>query len=149
MEAKLDSIALNASACSSATHMQQFQASLNQSTEIKCDLFKTQGNKLDSLPEEHGQDRYKASLDKRLDRIASAVGVKASEEDDDDRKRLKEKLKLAIERDKRSRIRKIESEQAKWLEYIFGICKADQRCGKRGSRFFYRVVLMLMENCSS
>jgi hypothetical protein len=86
-------------------------------------------------PEQDRQKGLPVSLERRLDQIASAVGVKAAGEEEDDRKRLKEKLKLALERDKRRRIRQIVPEHAKWLEYVFGICKADQRLGKRGSRW--------------
>jgi hypothetical protein len=86
-------------------------------------------------PEQDRQKGLPVSLERRLDQIASAVGVKAAGEEEDDRKRLKEKLKLALERDKQRRIRTIVSEHAKWLEYVFGICKADQRLGKRGSRW--------------
>ncbi len=77
------------------------------------------------------------AMDKKLDRIAAAVGVKSvgNEGDDEaDRKRLKEKLKVAIELDRRSRIRTIVSKSEVWLEYFFGICSPDQRIGKRGSR---------------
>ncbi len=100
---------------------------------------KGRGLKLSSPSEgqvQQEQDRQRAlSMERRLDQIASAVGVRAvAGEEDDHRKRLKEKLNLAIERDKRSRIRQIVPEHAKWLEHIFGICKADQRLGKRGSR---------------
>jgi hypothetical protein len=59
------------------------------------------------IREQSELEKCKSSLEKKLDRIA---------------------------RDKRSRVRKIESEQAMWLEYIFGICKADRHFGKRGSR---------------
>jgi hypothetical protein len=144
LEAKLDSIASNAGECFSATHEQQLPTPplsralhrLGQRSGIEGDSFETKGVSLGTSHEgQQEQDRFKSNLEKRLDRIAIAVGVKPAGEEDDDRKRMKEKLKLAIERDKRSHIRKIVSEQAKWLEYIFGICKADQRCGKRGSRY--------------
>ncbi len=72
-----------------------------------------------------------------LGQIAGAVGVKGNigeGDDDEDRRRLKEKLKLAIEADRRSRIRPIVSRAEVWLEYIFGICQPDQRIGKRGSK---------------
>ena len=131
LEAKLDSIALNASVCSNAAQAQQTPSSPSSCT-LQHDL--KLGSSPEKTHEQSEQDRYRFGLEKRLDRIASAVGVKTNGEEDDDRKRLKEKLKQAIERDKRSRVRKIESEQAMWLEYIFGICKADRHFGKRGSR---------------
>ena len=76
------------------------------------------------------------SLDKKLMQIINVLVVKHTCEgdDDEDRKRLKEKLKQAIEADRRSRIRPIVSRSEVWLEYIFGICQPDQRIGKRGSR---------------
>ena len=75
------------------------------------------------------------SLDKMLVQIINVLVKSTSEGDDDeDRKRLKEKLKQAIEADRRSRIRPIVSRSEMWLEYIFGICQPDQRIGKRGSR---------------
>jgi hypothetical protein len=76
-------------------------------------------------------------MDKKLDRIAGAVGVKSGEnegDDEQDRKRLKEKLKAAIETDRRSKTHTVVSSGDAWLEYLFGICKPDQRNGKRGSR---------------
>jgi hypothetical protein len=79
------------------------------------------------------------SVDRKVDRIAVAVGVKGGGnegDDEEDRKRLKEKLKVAIELDRRSRIRTIVSKREVWLEYIFGICSPDQRIGKRGSRWY-------------
>ena len=87
-------------------------------------------------PEQDRQKGLLVSLERRLDQIASAVGVRAAGEEEDDRKRLKEKLKLALEQDKRRRVRRIVPEHARWLEYVFGVCKADQRLGKRGSRWF-------------
>jgi hypothetical protein len=77
------------------------------------------------------------AMDKKLDRISNFLGVKmgvADGNDDEDRRRLKEKLKAAIEIDRRSRIRTIVSRSEVWMEYIFGICSPDQRMGKRGSR---------------
>ncbi len=77
------------------------------------------------------------TIDKKLEQIAVSMGVRgvSSEGDEEeDRKRLKEKLKQAIEADRRSRVRTIVSRAEVWLEYIFGICRPDQRLGKRGSR---------------
>ncbi len=78
-------------------------------------------------------------MDKKLSRIILAVDTLKSDkmnncDDEDDRKRLKEKLKLAIEVDRRSRIHTIVSRREVWMEYIFGICSPDKRIGKRGSR---------------
>ena len=64
-----------------------------------------------------------------------ALSQVSSGDDNEDRKRLKEKLKEALERDRRSRLRRIMSERQRWAEYIFGICKPDRRNGKRGNRF--------------
>jgi hypothetical protein len=78
-------------------------------------------------------------IDKKLERIAVAVGVKVGGQegdDEEDRRRLKEKLKVAIELDRRNRVRTIVSSREVWLEYIFGICAPDKRVGKRGSRYF-------------
>ena len=77
-------------------------------------------------------------VNKMLERIAVAVGVKIGGnegDDEEDRKRLKEKLKVAIELDRRTRVHTIVSSREVWLEYIFGICSPDKRVGKRGSRF--------------
>jgi hypothetical protein len=76
---------------------------------------------------------------RKLERISVAVGVKVGSQegdDEEDRKRLKEKLKIAIELDRRARVRTIVSSREMWLEYIFGICSPDKRVGKRGSRYF-------------
>ncbi len=78
-------------------------------------------------------------INRKLELIAAAVGVKAGNQegdDEEDRKRLKEKLKVAIELDRRNRVRTIVSSREVWLEYIFGICRPDKRMGKRGSRYF-------------
>jgi hypothetical protein len=78
-------------------------------------------------------------LEKKLDLMAGSMGLQfptCEGDDDDDRKRIKEKLKLAIEADRRSRFRTIVSRSEVWLEYIFGICRPDQRLGKQGSRLF-------------
>ncbi len=85
-------------------------------------------------------DRKVEGMSKMLDLMSGALGVKMGVanvgDDAEDRKRLKEKLKDAVEKDKRDRFRKIESEQEVWLEYIFGICKSDLRTGKHGSRCY-------------
>jgi hypothetical protein len=77
------------------------------------------------------------AMDKKLEKISHSLGVKVGVNDgndDEDRRRLKEKLKVAIEVDRRSHIRAIVSRGEVWMEYIFGICLPDQRIGKRGSR---------------
>jgi hypothetical protein len=149
LETKMDRIVSRTSACSSAECMQHrlphdpthCPACLGQKTDIKIDFSQTEGFKQSAVhvaqlqveeQQEHGRLN---SLEKRLDRIAIALGVKPVGEEDDNRKRMKVKLKSAIESDKRNRVRNIESKPALWLDYIFGICKADQRYGKRGSRF--------------
>jgi hypothetical protein len=74
-------------------------------------------------------------MDRKLDRIAGAVGVKTGGnegDDEEDRRRLKEKLKAAIEQNRNDH--NVVSSLGIWLEYMFGICDADQRLGKRGSR---------------
>ena len=78
------------------------------------------------------------SLIKKVELIAISMGVRGVNREfdhEEDRKRLKEKLKQAIEVDRRSRIRTIVSRAEVWLEYMFGICQPDQRLGKRGSRY--------------
>ena len=85
------------------------------------------------------QDTKFGDINRKLELIAAAVGVKAGNQegdDEEDRKRLKEKLKVAIELDRRNRVRTIVSSREVWLEYIFGICRPDKRMGKRGSRYF-------------
>ncbi len=47
---------------------------------------------------------------------------------------FQEKLKVAIELDRRSKVRTIVSSGEVWIDYLFGICRPDQRIGKRGSR---------------
>jgi exonuclease VII large subunit len=78
-----------------------------------------------------------ARIESRLETIAEAVGntVESNPGDDDaDRKRLKEKLKEALESEERDHA-SYDHEKESWMEYIFGICKADGRMGKRGSRY--------------
>ncbi len=77
------------------------------------------------------------AIDKKLDKISHSLGVKMGGNDgndDEDQKRLKEKLKVAIEVDRRTSVRAIVSRGEVWMEYIFGICLPDQRMGRRGSR---------------
>ncbi len=60
-------------------------------------------------------------------------------DDDDDRKRIKERLKEAVENDKRARSRIVNTNKdVTWLEYVFGICEPDKRIGKQGSRWDLR-----------
>ena len=84
-------------------------------------------------------DSKLAAIDKKLSQMADSMGIhllsNAGDDDSEDRKRLKEKLKLAIEVDRRSKVRPIVSKGEMWLEYIFGICRPDQRLGKSGSRY--------------
>ena len=76
-------------------------------------------------------------IDKKLDLIAISMGVRgvnSQYDHEEDRKGLKEKLRQAIEADRRSRVNPIVSHAEVWLEYLFGICHPDKRLGKRGSR---------------
>lgn len=75
-------------------------------------------------------------LDKKLERIAGAVGARAGPgiDGEESRRRLKEKLKEAIDSEERSRLQLVETEQERWMEYIFGICMPNGRIGKCGSR---------------
>jgi hypothetical protein len=77
-------------------------------------------------------------VNKILEHVATAVGVRTglgAGDEEEDHRRLKEKLKEALERDRRDRIREVVSEREVWLEYVFGICKPDRRTGRRGSRY--------------
>jgi hypothetical protein len=77
-------------------------------------------------------------IDRKLERISTSLGIKSGTnegDDEEDRRRLKEKLKAAIEVDRRSRVLTIVSRSEMWIEYIFGICSPDQRIGKSGSRW--------------
>jgi hypothetical protein len=91
----------------------------------------TTDRKLDALSE---------SLSKKLERIAYSLGIRNlnlvdnSADDAEDRKRLMEKLKSAFDNDRRRRIVMQGNDRDKSLDYFFGICKPDQRIGKRGSR---------------
>ncbi len=81
------------------------------------------------------------SISKKLERIAYALGIRNlnvvdnSADDAEDRKRLMEKLKIAFDSDRRKKLIKKDSDREIWLEYVFGICKPDQRIGRRGSRY--------------
>jgi uncharacterized protein with von Willebrand factor type A (vWA) domain len=73
------------------------------------------------------------TLGEKLEQIANAVGVKQAEkagDDDEDRKRIKERLKEALDLHKRQQ----GLDKKDFMEYFFGICKADGRAGKTGSR---------------
>jgi hypothetical protein len=81
----------------------------------------------------------------QIDSIAAAVGVSHNlaapvgvshnlGDDDEDRKRLKERFKQALNKEQKEALRQPGAEKKSWLEYIFGICKADGRIGKKGSR---------------
>jgi hypothetical protein len=86
-------------------------------------------------------DALSESLGKKLERIAYVLGIRNlnvvdnSADDAEDRKRLMEKLKFAFESDRQKKLSKLESDGEKWLDHVFGICKPDQRIGKRGSRY--------------
>jgi hypothetical protein len=88
-------------------------------------------------------DALSESMSRKLERIAYALGIRNlnvvdnSADDAEDRKRLMEKLKSAFDHDRLKRFRNAGTERERWLEYVFGICKADQRIGKRGSRSFH------------
>jgi hypothetical protein len=73
----------------------------------------------------------------RLDEVEKAICTKkmkvVDDDDAEDRKRLKERLKEALDENKRTRP-DYEVEKEDWLEYIFGICRPDGRIGKEGSR---------------
>ena len=62
-----------------------------------------------------------------------------SGDDDADRKRLKERLKGALDTEKRRKIHAKADGEA-FLEYVFGICRPDRRVGKLGSRCVSRMV---------
>ena len=85
-------------------------------------------------------DLLSESMGRKLERIAYALGIRNlnvvdnSADDAEDRKRLMEKLKTAFDNDRQKRFGKTGTERERWLEYVFGICKPDQRIGKRGSR---------------
>ncbi len=93
----------------------------------------TAGNS--SVPDE---DRRIDSLDRKINMIAEAVGVRVrakEEEDAEDRKRLKERLKEAMAMEKTHRLRGVDQDEKEgWVEYIFGITQANGRVGKMGSR---------------
>ena len=86
-------------------------------------------------------DALSESLGRKLERIAYTLGIRNlnvvdnSADDAEDRRRLMEKLKTAFDNDRLKRFGKTGTGQGRWLEYVFGICKPDQRIGKRGSRF--------------
>ena len=88
----------------------------------------------------HAMDQRLVVLDRQLMLVAKAVGAPllqrvSAGDDNEDRKRLKEKLKEALEIDRRGRLRLILSEREQWAEYLFGICQPDRRNGKRGNRW--------------
>ena len=114
-------------------------AILNEDPYLKADVLGDTSNQLQVV--ETKLDMYSESMSKKLERIAFRMGIRNlnvvdnSASDAEDRKRLMEKLKSAFDTDRRYRIGRVASEQAMWLEYIFGICKPDQRIGQRGSRY--------------
>ena len=73
--------------------------------------------------------------------IVAQVGVHtgvSAGDDDADRKRLKERLKSAIDAEKRRNQGVVvgSKDGQAWLEYLFGICEPDRSIGKLGSRYF-------------
>jgi hypothetical protein len=80
-------------------------------------------------------------IGERLDSIDAAVGFSHTTnpggDDEEDRKRLKERLKQALKKEQKKSLRKPGAEKKSWVEYIFGICKADGRIGKKGSRWYH------------
>ncbi len=89
----------------------------------------------ESLEDEH--IKKLDNLDRKVNMIASAVGVRMrakQEEDAEDRKRLKERLKEALLIEKQGRALVDEDDREHWAEYIFGITKPNGRVGKMGSR---------------
>ena len=89
---------------------------------------------------EHGPDQRLDSLDRKLNLIAEAVGMRVrskEEEDAEDRKRLKERLKEALALENHGRLRSVDQDEKEesWAEYIFGIAQPNGRVGKMGSRW--------------
>ncbi len=88
---------------------------------------------------EHEADERIDGLDRKLNMIAEAVGVRVrakEEEDAEDRKRLKERLKEALALEKTHRLRSIDQDEKEgWVEYFFGIVQPNGRVGKMGSRY--------------
>jgi hypothetical protein len=83
------------------------------------------------------------ALSRSQPRVRLQVGVPTAPgagDDDADRKRLKERLKGALDVEKRRKIQKTSSEGEALLEYVFGICKPDRRVGKLGSRWGARSI---------
>ena len=76
-------------------------------------------------------------MNKQLSIFADAVGVPGQiggSTKDDDCKRLKERLRGALDNEKKKKSFKIANAPEVWLEYIFGIAKPDRKKGIRGSR---------------
>jgi len=78
-------------------------------------------------------ERWRCDVLKRKVILRSPSQANARD-DDDDRKRLKERLKGAVNSDRRRHKAKAWRAAEDWLEYVFGICRADHRLGKLGSR---------------
>ena len=68
------------------------------------------------------------SSDREMERKGSNTSERIAQEE---RKRLKERLKEAVETKAST---EMTYKNSSWMEYIFGICKADGRLGKEGSR---------------
>ncbi len=131
-----------------AERISALERSVGNMQEFMSRKFRYVESKLDRILEINGSESslkepqspiYFTAMDKKMDRIAAAVGLantglETSGDDVEDRKRLKERLKEAIEKDKASQSREIYKQKEKWAEYVFGICDPDKRVGKNGSR---------------
>ena len=71
------------------------------------------------------------SSDRKIERKGSDSNERIAQ---DERKRLKERLKEAV---KAKDSTEMADKSSSWMEYIFGICKADGRLGKEGSRLIF------------
>jgi hypothetical protein len=78
------------------------------------------------------------AVERRLEKIAYAVGIRtvvSAGDDNEDRKRLKMRLKEALKyQHANSGGRVIDNEKEGYLEYFFGIRAPNSRIGKQGSR---------------
>jgi hypothetical protein len=106
------------------------QKSFEDRIQQRFDALESMVKAMDSKTEQQSME-----VDKRLEAISEAVGIKPkvnSGDDDEDRKRLKERFKEALNHQKEHTVGEIEVEG--YSEYFFGICKPNGRLGKRGSR---------------
>jgi hypothetical protein len=118
------------------------EGDIGQGSGPSCEELSTAGEK-QALKQSQDSTKLKEMgvkidhVNKVLEHVATSLGVRTGlglGDEEEDRRRLKEKLKEALERDRRDRIREVISEREVWLEYLFGICKPDRRTGRRGSR---------------